>query len=456
VKAAALALCAALLACGPALAGGGAGQGKPAETAAPPRPAPPPPPTPAAAAAPEADQPWRLTRALHRLQARIGEGDGAAQAAQGDLVADLARRFDAAPDAVWDDRRNAAAQMVLLLSGADPRPARRRLERGVFGAHDGAARAGLAFAEGDDAAALRLLLDLDASHDDLPRAHAALVAATLIAAGPAAGRGEAHALFDRARLLAPGLLPEEAALRRQARLAEERGERARFAFLAARHLRRYPRSVYAPPFRARLPRALADMAAAAPPAQSVAALEEMAALLDAFSPPERAAALDALARRALSTGRAELARAAAARMEAGADEPARRRAALYALAARALGGDPQVVEALERAEGGDPDSEALRRAALALARQVVAWPPAPPARPVRTAATPEAPADKAAPTAKPPQADMKPPHGGASPPAPPSEAAILKALAQGDELLRAAPRVAAPRPPQPSARREPP
>lgn len=403
---AALAL-ALLVAAAPAAAGGG---GKPAkdggkehgkghETAAPARPAPPPPPSPAMAAAPEADQPWRLIRALHRLQARLGEGDATAQAAQGDLIADLARRFDAAPPAVWNDRRNAAAQMMLLLSGADPRSARRRIEAGAFGAYDAGPRAGLAFAEGEAATARRLLAGLDpAQLDDLPRAYAALVAATLIAAGPAEGRAAAHDLFDRARLHAPGLLPEEAALRRQARLAEELGDRPRFARLAALHLRRYARSVYAPPFRARLPQALAALA------RDAATLADLAPLLDALTAAERGAALDRLAKTALAAGQADLARAAAARLAAEPEPQARQRARLYGLAAQALTGDAAVAADLAALAAADPDAEALRRAALDVARQVSLWPP---------------------------------PRRADAPPPPPlaAEARIRKALAEGERLL---------------------
>lgn len=406
-----LALAALIVATPPALA---SGHGEaPGHAAAPEPVRPPPPPTPAAAAAPDAAQPWRLIRALHRLQARLGEGDVTAQAALGDLVADLAGQFDAAPEAVWDDRRNAAADMVLLLSGADPRAARARLDKGLYGSFADVPRAGLAFADGDAAQARRQLEELvDADLDDLPRAYAALTAASLIAAGPAQSRAEAHALFDRARLLAPGLLPEEAALRRQARLAEEQGDRPRFAALNAAYLRRYPASVYAPPVRARLPRAMAALAVAP---QDIDSFEP---LLAAFSTPERIDALDRIARQAISAGKAPMASAAARRLldAAPADAAAGRRARVYALAVQAVAGGPEVVARLAQPqEGGanDPDAEALRRAALDLARQIYAWPPAPPS--------------------------------AASPPgeAPPAEASIRKALADGETLLRAAPALGA-------------
>ena len=410
---------------GPARASGGGGHEAPA---APAKPAPPPPPPPAAAAAPDDEQPWRLIRALHRLQARLGEGDAVAQAAQGDLVADLGRRFDAAPEAVWDDRRNAAAQMVLLFSGADPRAARRRLDKGLFGEHDAVVRAGLAFAEGDAEAPRRVLAALDdAPLDALPRAHAALAAATLIAAGPAADRAQAHPLFDRARLLAPGFLPEEAALRRQTRLAEAQSDRPRFAALAARYLRRYPGSVYAPPFRQRLPQAIAAMVAA--PAD----LAPLASLLRALTAPERGAALDAVARAALAKGAPDLAGAAATLwLDAGADPAGAGRAQIYALAAQALRGGPEIAARLAESRPADADAEALRRAALALARQVAVWPPPP-----QTAglAPPDAPQDKPTPEAA------------------ATEAKIRKALADGESLLRAAPRLA---PSQDAPRQDPP
>lgn len=384
---------------------------------APPKPAPPPPQTPAAAAAPDAEQPWRLIRALHSLQSKLGEGDATAQAAQGDLVADLAKRFDAAPPAVWNDRRNAAAQMVLLLSGADPTSARRRVEDGLFGPFEGAPLAGLAFADSDAAQAAKLLVDPDLALDDLPAAHAALAAGGVAASGPKEDRASAHALFDRARLLAPGLLPEEVALRRQTHLAEELGETARFAELATRYLRRYKASVYAPPFRRRLAQATIAQAT------STQALAALTPLVAALSKRERDGALDAIARAALSRKKPELTLAAATLwLDLAEDAPTKARAQVYSLAAQAPRGGPEVAEKLAETKTVDPDAEALRRAALDVARQVTAWPP--PAPPAGALTAP--PADAGA------------------------EAAARKALAQGESLLRAAPSL------KPSVPRSPP
>jgi chemotaxis protein MotC len=333
--------------------------------------APPAPPKPADLGPPK---PSRLVRALQRLQARLGAGDATAQAAQGALVAELEAQFEAADPAVWTSRREAAAQMVLLLSGGDPRPARRRAAAGQFGENADLVVAGLAFAEGDATRARSLLAGLDLEGvGDLARGQALLTAATLWSAGRGADPAKADALFDAARLAAPGTLTEETALRRQTRLAETRGDLTRFGWLASRHLRRFPRSIYAPAFRALLPEAAGRLAARIKD-PTLAPLEPM---LVAMTTQERMATLDALARHALAQGHFPFALAAARRaleiapsLTLAAD-----RAAMFALVATALEAGPDVRPRLAAARAPDAETEALRQAALAFVNDVYEWPP---------------------------------------------------------------------------------
>src|SRR5690606_8878443 len=58
----------------------------------------------------------------------------------------------------------------------------------------------------------------------------------------------ALALLDKARLLAPGTLVEEAALRRSIAVATRLGEAARFVRLSEQYVRSYLRSPYASQF----------------------------------------------------------------------------------------------------------------------------------------------------------------------------------------------------------------
>jgi chemotaxis protein MotC len=327
-----------------------------------------PPPDPAV----EARQPRRLIRALYRLQARLGSGDATAQAAQGSLVAALSDQFDAAPDAAWVDRRNVEAQLALLLSGGDPVGAGARRARGVFGADAAIIDAGLAFARGARDAAAKLAKIEGKLGDGLARAYAALTAATLMASGGPADRAAAPALFDTARLLAPGLLPEEAALRRASDLAAREGDGGRYARLASIYLRRFPRSVYAAPTREGI------AATAARLIVEPADLDAFAPLLDDLPAAETRATLETVARAALGKGRtgAALAAARALANAAGGDVATAERARVYALAGETLRGEASAATALASASaGGDAEVEALRQAALALARQVYAWPP---------------------------------------------------------------------------------
>ena len=119
----------------------------------------------------------------------------------------------------------------------------------------------------------------------------------------------ANALFDRARLLSPGGLIEETALRRQIRLAEERLDGPRYVRLASQYARRFSRSVYAGSFRERAPQTLAALALASPEPT----VRPYEGLLADFDAAERGVATLAIARAALEKGRFDLALAATAR-----------------------------------------------------------------------------------------------------------------------------------------------
>lgn len=78
--------------------------------------------------------------------------------------------------------------------------------------------------------------------------HIALVQSALVGKDDP---GKATALLDQARILGPGTLIEEAALRREIFLFDEGGDLERFAALSSQYIRRFPRSVYADNFRRR-------------------------------------------------------------------------------------------------------------------------------------------------------------------------------------------------------------
>lgn len=331
------------------------------------------PPLPVEPADPPA--PWRRIRSLQRLQAQMAQGSQEALKAQPDLVAELERAFAAAEPEVWKDRRNAAAALALLLSGAPPQALRKRYDAGAFGDHADLVAPGLAFAEGRVGEARVLLEDLDERRVGATiAAQAAMALATLTTQIDPA---RAHTLFDRARLLSPGSLIEETALRRQIRLAEDRMEEPRFLALAHQYERRFGPSVYADSFHERLPAALARFALAG----KSDTLDPFERLLAALPEDQRPGSTLAIARAALARGRFVLALSAARRtLElAPTQDPRARVAALYALVAVAATEGPTVIPRLETWPPlPSRQEQELNSAALAVARQIYAWPPAPP------------------------------------------------------------------------------
>jgi chemotaxis protein MotC len=187
----------------------------------------------------------------------------------------------------------------------------------------------LAHGEGRAGEAAELLLSMNArSLDPSIAGHLALVQAEL------AGKKDpkkAIALLDDARLLAPGTLIEEAALRRQVGVVAATGEFDRFEMLAANYMHRFPRSVYAAAFR----RQFAADVAGRDDAEQAPRLQRLAAVLEVLGPDDRRDAYLSIAREALARGKVDLARfaAGAASRLAETDEADLRRARLYEAAA---------------------------------------------------------------------------------------------------------------------------
>ena len=329
----------------------------------------------ACAQAEEARAPSELIRELKASQDRITQGDTNAHLAQRTLLARIAEQLAAANPDVWKEPRNARAALAFVLSGGKPAVLKKLAENGALSAiDDKLVRGVLAYAEGRDADALELLGAIDA-RELAPNlgGHIALAKAELIAK-----KDPKQALdsLDEARLLAPGTLIEEAALRRQVSIVAASGEFDRFALLSTNYLRRFGRSVYARGFRRQF---AIDVAARADTGEADHA-SRLQAVLEALEPGERRDLYLAIAREGLMRGRAEVARFAAS--HAGplfeAESVGRLRARLYEAAALVLTDDidkgAAMLEAIDRAKLGEEDAE-LASAAGAVAAEIRRLPP---------------------------------------------------------------------------------
>jgi chemotaxis protein MotC len=192
--------------------------------------------------------PFEIIRRLEQLQDQIADGDAIAQAAHAKMIEHTAHLFAEAKPSVWIDPRNARALIVYLFSGgsgpaiADVVPPNlvavpyRTLYTGA-----------LTYALGDDETARTVLMPIDArSLANGLGGHLALVQATLCAGQD---RSKAIALLDLARLVEPGTLVEEAALRKEMSLIGPTGDIDKFTLLARRYLSAFGHSVYADNFR---------------------------------------------------------------------------------------------------------------------------------------------------------------------------------------------------------------
>lgn len=193
-------------------------------------------------------QPYVLMRSLRSVQDQVAQGSVAAHQFQKNFMRDVGIQLIALPPAVWDDVRNVRAAAYFVLSGGDPRVLRvvtdhdvpnfidRRILRGAF-----------AYGEGRSTDAKALLEKTDArSLDPALGGMLSLIKGVLYAKSDAK---RAIAYFDDARLLSPGTLIEESALRQEILLLAKEGETERFDVLSGQYSRRFSKSLFASTFR---------------------------------------------------------------------------------------------------------------------------------------------------------------------------------------------------------------
>jgi chemotaxis protein MotC len=318
--------------------------------------------------------PYQAIRSLQQLQDRVAHGSLAAQAAEPKLLVRIGEVFGTADPTAWADSRNAGAAVLYLFSAGRPSVVRAAVRQAALSpANDRLIKGALAYAEGQDDVARALLGTFD------PRAlpaliggHLALVLATLYADTDPLKAGQ---MLDAARLLVPGTLVEEAALRRQIFLSARPAMLDKFSALSRQYLRRFHGSVFAGNFKARLVSFAERIALSG----EVAQMAKLDAVLAELPAAEARGIYLTMARDALVAGRSEGARYAAARATASATGAAAdaARAKLYAAAAIVSSDDVAAGRAALRSiDAGrlSPRDADLRDAALTMAASVEADP----------------------------------------------------------------------------------
>lgn len=305
---------------------------------------------PAPAPTSTANEPYELVRALQAVQDGIANGDTAAHGSHIALIRQIGEKFVAADASVWSNAQNGQAVVVYLLSGGAPQVVR-KLPRDKLNVDGRLFDGALAYVEGRQDDAREQLKDVQPR--TLPSGLGGQVA---LVQGALFARKEVSLAIERlddARLLLPGTLVEEAALRREILLVGQAEDFDKFEFLTLAYIRHYRNSIYAGDFWQRFSSGLT---------QSSIALDErrfarIAALLEQIDRASRLKLYLAIARAAMVRGRLEMTRLAGERsLTLSADaSPERERAHFFRGVSRAL---------TDEYDGGVAELKALDRSKL--------------------------------------------------------------------------------------------
>jgi chemotaxis protein MotC len=268
---------------------------------------------------------------LQRIQFQIAQGDRAAYTAQLNQLKMIGAAIATAPPATWKDRRQADSLVVYILSGGSLAGAAALLKGdAVLESERPLALGALAYVTNHEADAIALLDKADLTALDARLAGEVAFARSVLETKRDAKA--AVALLDWARLLQPGGLVEEAALRREIALLAEAKDVGRTAMLTRQYATRFAASLYAADFFRDLATAIARFGLADDPDNYKLLSRAVAAL----PPGVRREFLLTLAERAVVDGRFGAAAAAApeALEGAAADSPEAIRARLYLAASR--------------------------------------------------------------------------------------------------------------------------
>jgi chemotaxis protein MotC len=321
--------------------------------------------------------PYEIVRSLQALHDQMAQGSQAAQRAMPGLLRRLGGRLMIENASVWHDPRNVWAVVVYVLSGGETRVARFVLANGKCNPQERQLLEGsLAYLEGNKATAKALLANIDPrSLEPAVGSHLALAQATLAAQE---NPEKSMRLLDMARVIAPGTLVEEAALRREIFLASETNDFNKFIAMSDQYLRRFQRSVYAEGFH----RGFANSVVRLSQSGNVQQLVQLGELLTELSSKEQLAIYLTIAQSSLQAGKLESAKWAgdvAVQMAPTGSVDARR-ATLYEGAAEVLmAHDDRGLAAIENLDTAHlpHDDLLLKQAVIGIAAQIRQWPSPP-------------------------------------------------------------------------------
>ena len=272
-----------------------------------------------------------LVDELRGIQLRIAQGDKAAYPAQLNQLKTISAAIAAASPETWKNKREADSLVIYILSGGSLTDVTPLLKGdAIIESERSLARGALAYVTNHEADAIALLGETNLTALDRRLAGEVAFARSVLETkrDPKA----AVELLDWARLLAPGGLVEEAALRREIALLAEAKDMSRWAVLTRQYVTRFATSLYAPDFLRDLAGAIARLGLADEPAD----YKLLSSAVAALPPDGRRDFLLTLAKSGVVS--AHFVAAASAATEAlessKADSPEAMRARLYLAASR--------------------------------------------------------------------------------------------------------------------------
>jgi chemotaxis protein MotC len=364
-------------------------------------------------------EPVDMVRTLNQLQSKMSRGDEAARNATPKQIERIEQALLSVEPEAWKNEKNTRAAVIYLLSGGSPRGVRKLMDAGLFPQEHKALIAGsLAYAEGRSREAVKLLQSIDPKKlSPTLGGHLALVQGGLLIGS---NNARASALFDLARLLMPGSLVEEAALRREISIVDAAHEPEKFLLLGRRYATQYSGSPFVKNFWDEVSAGTVRMALSVEDARLLEAEE----LFQAMNPAAKYEVYLTIARRAILNARIALAGSQTKKAAPLAQTPpARIRLKLYETIIAAISGEvEQGVAELQRI-----DSKSLSRADVEL-RDIVA----------STMKRLSEASDQDSAKSNNPPSPPKEEKDGAAAAESPIERSARQAIADADELLRRA------------------
>ncbi len=202
---------------------------------------------PAAPAATGEIAPFTMVRSLQFVQDSVVLGDHSAGEMQRHLLTLIDQRLRQADAEDFQDRRNVEAALIYTMSGGNPETLTALMHGAARDAFDSDLAQGLSvyFSGKPEKARAQLLRALRQFEGSPIEAYLTLVTANVTAARDI---DAALRLFDQARLLAPGTIIEESALRRSAHVASLDARVDNAMAYSERYVRRFIKSPYASQF----------------------------------------------------------------------------------------------------------------------------------------------------------------------------------------------------------------